>query len=212
MVRLTKSKLPSGVTITKEQDYRSGIVFDTIVQDCHGKCYLCEDKPTTINVEHIVPHRSAPSLKFDWDNLFIACGHCNNLKRDKYVNIINPLKVDPEEHIALSLEITDNLVEQIIVEPLSQDTEVKLTVEFLCHVYNGGSTDIKGVECANLRNRISKELSLFYRYVDGYKNEPELHEIVLAEEIGRSSEFAAFKRKIIRDDPTLSVQFAYALI
>ena len=83
MIRLSKSRLPSNIKIASEQDYRKGEVFRTLVDDCHGKCYICEDKPTTINVEHIIPHRSDPALKFDWNNLFIACGHCNNIKHAK---------------------------------------------------------------------------------------------------------------------------------
>ena len=72
MVKLTKSALPPDVTIDSEQDYRKSEVFDILVEDCHRKCYICEDKPTTINVEHIVPHRNDPALKFCWDNLFVA--------------------------------------------------------------------------------------------------------------------------------------------
>ena len=78
MVKLTKTPLPAGIKITSDNDYRNGVVFDTLVEDCHCKCYICEDKTTDINVEHIVPHRSDVALRYDWNNLFLACGHCNN--------------------------------------------------------------------------------------------------------------------------------------
>jgi len=110
MVRLTKSPLPTGVTIESELDYRRGEVIKTLAEDYHNKCYICEDKPTTINVEHIVPHRRELALKYEWSNLFIACGHCNSIKHDKYDGIIDPTKCDPEEHIALSVEISSSLV------------------------------------------------------------------------------------------------------
>jgi hypothetical protein len=35
MVRLSKTPLPSNVTITSEDDYRKGVVFQTLVADCH---------------------------------------------------------------------------------------------------------------------------------------------------------------------------------
>jgi hypothetical protein len=59
MIHLAKRPLPPGVTIKSEQDYRSRAVFNMLAEDCHNKCYICEDKSAAINVEHIVPHRSA---------------------------------------------------------------------------------------------------------------------------------------------------------
>jgi 5-methylcytosine-specific restriction endonuclease McrA len=109
MVKLTKSPLPDGVTITSPDDYRSGIVFETLINDCRHKCYICEDNPTSINVEHIVPHKSDPALKYDWDNLFIACGHCNNIKGERYSDVINPALTDPEEPMSSTLEEKSDL-------------------------------------------------------------------------------------------------------
>jgi len=71
MVRLSKRSLPNDVAIKSEQDYRKGEVLKTLAEDCHDKCYICEDKPTTINVEHIVPHRNDPALKFNWSIYFL---------------------------------------------------------------------------------------------------------------------------------------------
>jgi hypothetical protein len=157
MIRLYKSPLPPDVTIESEQDYRKGEVLKILAEDCHNKCYICEDKPTIINIEHIVPHRSDLALKFDWNNLFIACGHCNSIKHAKYEEIIDPTKCDPEEHIALSVEITDNLVEQVKVESLTTDNSTVQTAELLGLVYNGGATDIKEIECSNWsRSEISE--------------------------------------------------------
>jgi hypothetical protein len=213
MVRLTKRPLPPNVTIESEQDYRKGEVLRILAEDCHDKCYICEDKPTTINVEHIVPHRSDPTLKFDWNNLFIACGHCNNIKLAKYDEILDPTKCDPEEQIALSVEITNDLIEQVQVTVLREDRCTLQTAELLGFVYNGGSTDIKERECSNLRNsHLMPNLRLFYQYIKNYREEPDLgYGEKITQEIDRSSAFAAFKRKIVRDDPDLSKKFADAL-
>ena len=213
MVRLSKSQLPPGVTITSEKDYRKGIVLRTLAEDCHNKCYICEDKSTAINVEHIVPHLSDLALKFDWSNLFIACGHCNSIKHTKYDDILDPSKCDPEEHVALSIYVKDDLIDQVQVEALTQDKETAQTVELLSLVYNGGSTDIKEIECSNLRNsHLMPNVRLFYQYILGYREEPDLgYDNMIRVEIDRSSAFAAFKRKIVRDDPELSIIFADAL-
>lgn len=212
MIRLHKSPSPS-TEIKSVSDYRKGEVIWTLAKDCHNKCYICEDKPTTINVEHIVPHRSDPNLKFDWNNLFIACGHCNNIKLAKYDDIIDPTKCDPEEHITLSVEITSDFTDKVVVESLTNDASVLITVELLGLVYNGGSTDIKNIECLNLRNsHIMPNIRLFYQYIRGYREEPDLgYDILIRKEIERSSIFAAFKRKIVRDDPELSIAFSDVL-
>ena len=39
-------------------------------------------------------------LKFGWDNLFLACAHCNNIKSDNYEHILDCTKVDVDELIA----------------------------------------------------------------------------------------------------------------
>ena len=214
MVRLHKSPLPPNTTILSEQDYRKGVVIDTLARDCHNKCYICEDKATTINVEHIVPHRSEPALKFDWNNLFIACGHCNKTKQTKYDGIIDPTQCDPEEHIALTVEIKDDMIEQVNVTSLSGDDTTRETAELLGLVYNGGSTDIGRIESSNLRNsHLMPDIRLFYQYIHNFREEPDLgYDEKISKEIERSSAFAAFKRKIVRDDPELSKVFADSLV
>ncbi|MBK9151852.1 MAG: HNH endonuclease [Saprospiraceae bacterium] len=45
------------------------------------KCYLCERKaPDTSQIEHFIPVNKDISAKFDWNNLFLACSHCNSIK------------------------------------------------------------------------------------------------------------------------------------
>jgi hypothetical protein len=80
-------------------------------------------------------------------------------------------------------------------------------------VYNGGSTDMKDIESTNLRNEhLMPNIRRFYQYIINYHQEPELgYGEKITKEINRSSAFAAFKRKIIRDDPKLSFVFAEAL-
>jgi hypothetical protein len=212
MVKLNKRPIPPQ-PITDEEHYRRNPNFSAIVEDCFGKCYICEnDKATTLNVEHRVPHRGDISKKYDWQNLFLSCGHCNNIKGDAYDNILDPTKCDPEDNIALSLS-TDSLMEKVVVSALSDDDGTKQTTKLLMHVYNGGTTDIKEVECAVLRNEISVCIAKFLQYIEGFRNEPnEGYETIIKKEILRSSAFAAFKRNIIRNDAELFAEFGVTLI
>jgi len=214
MVKLRKSLLPSGVKINSENDYREGKVFHILAKDCYDKCYICEDKPISINVEHRVSHRGDKKLKYNWDNLFLACGHCNNIKLDKYDNILNPTNCDPEEHISLSIEITGKLIDRVQVKSLKKDESTLITAKLLERVYNGGTTDIKNKEASNLRDKhLMPDIQIFYQYIKNHRDEPdEGYDKDIISEIDRSAKFAAFKRKIIRDDPELSKEFADALI
>ena len=211
MIKLTKRPAPPQ-PIATEKDYRSNPNFNALVEDCFGKCYICEDRATTLNVEHRVPHRGDDLLKYDWQNLFLSCGHCNNIKGDSYDDILDPTKCDPEDHIALSMTI-DSLVEEVLVEVLSNDKSAAQTGNLLKCVYNGGTTAIKEIECANLRNAVSSCLSRFLQYVKGYRDEPDLgYDVIIEKEISKASPFASFKRKIVRDDVELSAKFSEALI
>jgi len=50
---------------------------------------------------------------------------------------------------------------------------------------------------------------MFLQYIHDYREESDIgYENLICNEIKRSSAFAAFKRKIVRDDPELSVVFA----
>jgi len=70
MVKIFKRPLPDGFPIRSERDLRSDTVFERLLVDCRGKCYICEDSTaTTLQVEHRAPHRGDKKLKYDWDNL-----------------------------------------------------------------------------------------------------------------------------------------------
>jgi hypothetical protein len=211
MVKLNKRPEPPK-PIRSEKDYRENPNLAAINEDCYSKCYICEDKSTTINIEHLVPHRGDPKLNYEWSNLFLSCGHCNNTKEHGgYERILDPSKVDPEDYISLSF--ADSLIEKVVVEALTGDEDVVQTAELLERVYNGGTTDIKEIECAHLRNKISASVARFIQYIKDYREEPDIgYDAIIKKEISRSSEFAAFKRGIIRNDAELTVRFAEALI
>ncbi len=211
MVKLTKRPAPPQ-PITTENDYRSNPNFAALAEDCFNKCYICECKSSSLNVEHRIPHKGNSLLKYDWQNLYVSCGHCNNIKLDKFDNILDPSACDPENYIALSLT-ADSLMEKVVVEALMNDNSTVQTADLLEKVYNGGTTAIKEIECANLRNAVSDCIAKFLQYIKDYRDEPDIgYDKIIEKEISRSSEFAAFKRKIIRDDAELSVIFAASLI
>jgi len=216
MVTVDKTPLPEGVTIKSEADYRRNPVLDLLHKDCHSKCYICEDEDlTAINVEHRISQHNNPALKYDWNNLFLSCKHCNETKGTAFDDIIDPVNVNPEEYIELAITTADDLRKKVIVSKTVGSEErhdVDTTIRLLERVYNEGTTAIKQAECRALKNKILKEVNWFLMLIDGYKEENDsgYHNIII-EAISRSSVFAAFKRKMIRDDPQMAHQFAEAL-
>lgn len=210
MIAITKSPLPEGVAIRREEDYRSGLVFQLLVQDSCGKCYICEDSlHTAPNVEHRIPHKGDLSLQYDWHNLFLACSHCNAVKSTKYDGIIDPVAVDPEKVIAVSLDVDDDLRETVIVQKIAGKSDVDVTVDLLKAVYNGAKTDMKKLECQNLKNKISNELLWFRQKLDEYQTDPsDRKKGMIENDLSDKALFAAFKRGIIRNEAKLSAIFA----
>ncbi|MDR0380877.1 MAG: HNH endonuclease [Oscillospiraceae bacterium] len=211
MIKIQKRPLPSDVVIKREKDYRSGPVFQMLVADCHNKCYICEDSlHTSPNVEHRISHKHAPALKYDWENLFLSCSHCNNIKGDKYDGMIDPAQCDPEQVIALSMGLDDELREVVIVSKTGGDEAVDITVALLNAVYNGTHTDMKKYACQQLKNKISNELAWFQQKLDDYKNHPgDDTKAAVAGRISEDALFAAFKRKRVREDPQLAPVFGF---
>ncbi|WP_283744779.1 HNH endonuclease signature motif containing protein [Sideroxydans sp. CL21] len=71
------------------------------------KCMYCESKITHIDfgdVEHIKPKADDkfPELAYEWSNLGLVCGKCNNIKTDKFfpdAPFIDPYAEDPKDHL-----------------------------------------------------------------------------------------------------------------
>jgi hypothetical protein len=200
MIKLTKRPLPDGVTIKRENDYRSGVVFKMLTDDFFDKCYICEDNlHKDANVEHIIPHRGDKALQYDWDNLFLACSYCNNVKGDDYIGIINPLEVDPEELFELSLNVDDELREKVVIHKIKGGKDVDITICLLDAVYNGAKTDMKNYARLQLLSKLSNELIWFYEKFNEYKDNPDsVNREVLVSLTSDASPFAMFKRGIMR--------------
>jgi len=165
MINLEKSQpSPPCLETEKEKaygDYKCGQVLQRLYNDFHNKCYICEYKaPSSINVEHFIPHKEDKNLKFDWDNLFLACAHCNNVKLVKYDNILNctnPLHLVEDW---IEYEMKPYPKEKVKITALRNEKIVHQTVELLDKVYNG-HTPLKELKSANIRQKLLEEIRDF---------------------------------------------------
>lgn len=193
---LQKEKMKNGSYNTQEVNAALKEMF-------HGKCYICENKQiTSYQIEHLIPHRENADLKYDWNNLFLSCAHCNNTKLAKYEPIIDCTKENVEKLIAFRKAGYFGTEEELIFDMFDSRLETENTVKLLREVYYG-STPQKQMEAKILRRILRKELSKFKEYVREYEEaedeEKEDLRCLLKRQLGDSSPFAAFKRWLIRD-------------
>jgi uncharacterized protein (TIGR02646 family) len=201
MVKLNKQALPCSINSSKDWSHGTPI-REALEEDCHGKCYICEVKPKNtaeLTVDHIVSRQHNAALEFEWDNLLLACIHCNrDVKRGKYNGIINPTVIDPEK--VLSFGYTYDM-RDIVITALSSDAAVLETKQLLDEVYKDRMFVKKMTDILKLLINYIKHADLRDDWAIDY----------IRDEISRSSEFAAFKRKIVRDDERLRELYAEEL-
>lgn len=184
--------------------YNTPEVNAALLEMFHGKCYICENKQiTSYQIEHLYPHHGNMDLKYNWENLFLSCAHCNNTKLDKCDPILNCTKEKVEKRIAFRKRGYFGTEEELIFEALDADEETINTQKLLQEVYYG-ATPQKKIEAKILRRTLRKELSEFKEYVREYQEaegeEREDLRYLLKQQLGDSSPFAAFKRWLIKDN------------
>lgn len=194
--------------------YNTLEVIKALQEVFYGKCYICENKRVTSwEVEHLRPHGGDLELKFDWNNLFWSCSHCNHIKGNSYTPILDCTKIEVDEIIAFRKVGHFGTKESLAFDIVDKETdsqEVSMTCELLRRVYFG-KTEQEKVGAKIIHNAVLVELSTFKNYVREYNNasgedKKDLFcKITL--ELKSNSSFAAFKRWIIRDNPNWCSDF-----
>jgi hypothetical protein len=125
--------------------------------------------------------------------------------RNSFENIINPCLIDPETKISLSIDFGTIAIKQLDSEP-----DTKETAELLEKVYNGTGLNASWrTRCRKLRGKVETNVKMFLVYAENAGDE--IYDELIRQEIDSSSAFAAFKRKIVRDNPELYSKFATTL-
>ncbi len=204
MVKIERTpEPPKSLAIEAQKEhgsYRCADVISQLESDFYGKCYLCEIKPLqSVQVEHLRSHdnRKRKDRVFDWNNLFYACPHCNNMKASpKYdENILDCCRVDPEEFLEHRIE--DGHVR---ICPNAATEDVSLTAELLESCFEKRNTGIRVIECQTRMDALNKEMNILYSTLDKYKKEINKNRQYrsLCRNLSRSSRFAAFKRYYVK--------------
>lgn len=229
MITITKSSPSIEITRLLEREknkisgtYRHDIIIDKVKEDFYSKCYLCESNDLqAINIEHFIPHKENLDLKFDWNNLYYACYHCNNTKLSKYDNILDPLTDDVENlisykfqafHQSQPVEIKANTSHKLYLDNKSR---IDSTVNLLNDIYNGQNTHIKHLESVSIRKSLKKEIQNFQQDIEEYEDallyqdKDSLKNALksIKNHLHKASQFTAFKRDLIKSIPELNNLF-----
>ncbi len=224
MINITKStEAPPNLSLEKlkpkSTNYRCEGVLEQLKADFHNKCYLCEEyAPSSINIEHFVPHENNRDLMFDWQNLFFACSHCNNTKLAQFKNILNCCD---KNHMILDwikFEIKPYPKEKVKITALLDNEIVINTVNLLMLIYNGKQTENKIAESENIREKLVGEVAEFGELLRKYffdlgisEDEKEHYRSKIRKMLSIKSPFTAFKVWIIKENEVLNKEFSQYL-
>lgn len=186
--------------------YRSRDVVEQLVEDSGNKCYICEISPVDDpEVEHLSPHEGGkfPERKYDWDNLFYACRHCNQVKnKRKYARgIIDCCKRDPE--LLLSQELAED---RVCVEVMdSDDCEARCTADLIEEVFMTENPALRELAASARLKALQLRMNALYTKLEEYQNEKReegkpraFTEKTVAAMLDRKAAFAGFTRCYVR--------------
>ncbi|MCD8326992.1 MAG: hypothetical protein LUC90_10040 [Lachnospiraceae bacterium] len=183
--------------------YSEPDVVGRLREDFHDKCYICEMKNLQDpQIEHLLPHMGGkyPERKFDWNNLFWSCGHCNSVKNQRKYDegIIDYCQEDPEELIWFQLGEKD-------VRISAKDKENRravLTAELVTEVFNLKNTGMRIYKSEHRMKELTLEMNKLYASLEEIEENPESQFALrkVRALLRTESKFAAFKRCYVRDN------------
>lgn len=204
MVKIERS-FPAPSSLAIEAKKISGVctkpdVIERLRSDFHDKCYICEmNGLQDPQVEHLLPHENGkyPDRKYDWNNLFWACGHCNSVKNQAkyYGKIMDCCVRNPEKDIMFLLE--DG---QVKVKPLLNEDTVVMTAALVSEVFCADNTSLRDYKSDMRLQKLNQEMNILYDSLEELRAYPQSQAIVkkLQALLRKESAFAAFKRFYVR--------------
>lgn len=200
MIKIERSsKVPE--SLKQKREYNSYDVVMQLKHDFHDKCYICGIKPVQDpEIEHLLPHKNGkyPERKYDWQNLFWSCGHCNSIKnQQKYdENVLDCCQRDPE--LLIDFMLKDDTVSVNAKD--DSDKETIVTAQLVNEVFNKTNTEMRVHKCQVRVDELFKEMNALLDTLEKYKTNE--HSIIVQRTLrgllDRKSPFAEFKRNYVR--------------
>ena len=204
MIKIHRNPIPPiSLAIEKQKahgSYNEPDVIQQLKEDSNDKCYICElGGLSDPEVEHLRPHhgRKIRERVFDWNNLFYACPHCNNLKKEARYDdkIIDCCAEDPEKKLEQSYEEG-----KVSVHSLVDEECAVMTAELIQASFEKRNTGIRQAACLYRVDRLAESMNVLYKTLENHRKNPESQRYIksLRSSLSRRSIFAAFKRNYVR--------------
>lgn len=137
-------------------------------------------------------------------NLFVACGYCNNKKSNKYDDILDPTQYDIETIIEHS---NDFVNQKAIFDSDNRTSEVLSTIKLLNLLFNG-KLSYRNCREQRFYDEFIQKMNFFSYVVDEYMSgEKEYYYPVIKEQLDIRSEYLGFKYAIIHSNDLLKHDF-----
>lgn len=185
--------------------YNCSDVLSLLQQDFYNKCYLCEEKYiSTPQVDHFLPHLNGAHLnrKFDWNNLFLSCGHCNGSKGDNQNPLLDCTSINDDVYNDLEYKITSFPKESVHISATNANNiKANNTANLLNIIYSGKISNKltnRVMGAGNIREKIRQEIDMFTDLLLAPRNDNIVNKI--RDALSKKSPFSAFKRQIVKND------------
>ena len=198
-------------SLIEKKSWTGSDVLHSLRQAFYDKCYICETKdPLSLNVEHFDAHMDDVDKMYDWNNLFLACARCNNIKRHLFNNLINctDAGLDALRLIRHAPPVTP-FAKTLTIEPTNGEASTIETALLIRKVFTEDNTGNKDITGTYLRKRVYKRYSLLLSFINIYIDEDSLDsekkDAILRIEnlMKKSQEYSAFLRWAVIDSPEL---------
>lgn len=142
--------------------YNQSDVLERLQQDFCNKCYLCEETAISkVEVDHFLPHLNGTHLdrKFDWNNLFFCCGHCNGTKGGDQDILLDCTSANDDVYNSLRYDFVSFPKECINISAATANIKSDNTAKLLNQIYSGKDpTNFTNrvMEAGNIREKIRK--------------------------------------------------------
>ncbi len=204
MVKIERTPTPPAslvVEAAKENGtYGKEDVWNQLRKDFHGKCYLCEnDRATSVEIEHLIPHKGDKTLKFDWNNLFFSCAHCNSMKNKREYDgkILDCCRKEPESYLIQRLQ--DGHVSVEPCEDRNADETIRQTAKLITECFESRNTGARIHECQVIFEELTSTMNVLYRTLAAYKIKPDGKPLrTLRAMLSRTYKFSGFSRTYVR--------------
>ncbi|WP_282369970.1 HNH endonuclease [Pseudomonas sp. PS02290] len=166
---------------TKKVGYNTREIVNILHEIFYGKCYLCEkDNLHDPEIEHFIPHEKEDDLKYNWENLYYACGRCNNLKSSTHIDLLDCTK-ENEIREKIKHFVPSSPCLPATVLPVDQLDQKSLnTAKLLNECFNSTNTALRAITRASFLEELSGEylhwLGLKQKIVSKRSTAEEVHE------------------------------------